>query len=58
MAPALPIRIVVTASTASHGAHWVWAEGSAWSRKRSRMANAATLVATAMKLVTGVGAPW
>ena len=29
MAPTLPIRIVVTASTASHGAHWVWASGSA-----------------------------
>ena len=31
---------------------------SAWPKKRSITAKAAAFVATAMKLVTGVGAPW
>ena len=57
IAPTLPITIVVTASTASAGAHSFAASISAVSNSRSRTPNAAALVATAMNAVIGVGAP-
>ncbi len=58
IAPTLPITIVTVASTASAGPQSGWALSSASSNSRSRIANAAALVATAMKAVIGVGAPW
>src|SRR5215210_2054930 len=58
IAPTLPITIVAMASAASAGAHVATAPGSASSRKRRITPKAAALVATAMKVVTGVGAPW
>ncbi len=50
--------IVMIASAASAGAHSTWELISASSKKRRKIAKAAALVATAMKLVIGVGAPW
>ena len=46
------------ASAVSAGAHSTCELIRASSKKRRNIANAAALVATAMKLVTGVGAPW
>ena len=57
IAPTLPTMIVITASVANAGAQVVAAEISATSNSRSMTPNAAALVATAMKPVTGVGAP-
>ena len=45
------------ASTASAGPQLAWAPISATSKKRRNTPSAATLVATAMNAVTGVGAP-
>ncbi len=56
-APTLPTRIVIVASAASAGPQLPCAEISATSKKRRKTPSAATLVATAMKAVTGVGAP-
>ena len=58
IAPAFPITIVVTASAASAGPQSVRSPIRPSSKKRSRIANAAALVATAMNVVIGVGAPW
>ena len=58
MAPTFPITIVMAASTASAGAQSSCDSPSAWSNSRRKIANAAALVATAMKVVIGVGAPW
>src|SRR5436190_3438220 len=58
MAPTLPTRMVVIASTKSAGAHLEWLAMNASSKMRSAIANAAALVATAMNVVIGVGAPW
>ena len=58
IAPTLPITIVVAASTASAGAHSSCDSASAWPNSRSMIAKAAALVATAMNVVIGVGAPW
>ena len=57
IAPTLPITIVVTASTASAGAHSFVALMRAVSNSRSRTPKAAAFVATAMNAVIGVGAP-
>ena len=57
IAPTLPTTIVITASIAKAGAHVVVAPISATSKSRRITPNAAALVATAMKPVTGVGAP-
>ena len=57
IAPTLPITIVVTASTASAGAHSFVALIRAVSNSRSRTPKAAAFVATAMNAVIGVGAP-
>ena len=56
-APTLPTMIVTVASTASAGPQLDCAPSSATSKKRRNAPNAATLVVTAMKAVTGVGAP-
>ncbi len=50
--------IVTAASAATAGPHSVEIDGSATSNRRSSTPKAATLVATAMKAVIGVGAPW
>ena len=50
--------IVTMASAASAGAHSTCELIRVSSKKRRKMAKAAALVATAMKLVIGVGAPW
>ena len=57
IAPTLPTTIVTTASTAKAGAQVVVALISATSKSRRITPKAAALVATAMKPVTGVGAP-
>ena len=57
IAPTLPITMVTAASTASAGPQSSWDSPKAWSNRRIRTANAAALVATAMKVVIGVGAP-
>ena len=57
IAPMLPTAIVTTASAASATSQSSLAGSSAMSKKRSRIANAAALVATAMNAVTDVGAP-
>ena len=53
-----PTTIETAASTASAGCQLSTAGPSATSKKRTKTQKAATLVATAMKAVTGVGAPW
>ncbi len=58
IAPALPTTIVNAASAASAGAHSLCELSRPLSNSRRMMANAATLVATAMNDVIGVGAPW
>ncbi len=50
--------IVIAASAASIGAQVNEESISATSKSRRKTPNAAALVATAMKAVTGVGAPW
>ena len=50
--------MVTAASTASAGAQSSWARPKARSNSLMKTANAAALVATAMKVVIGVGAPW
>ena len=50
--------IVTAASAASAGPQFSCSTASAWSNSRRITANAATLVAVAMKAVIGVGAPW
>ncbi len=57
IAPTLPTMIVITASAAKAGAQVVDASISATSNSRRITPNAAALVATATKPVTGVGAP-
>ena len=57
MAPTFPITIVTAASTASAGPQSSCASPSAWSNRRMITAKAAALVATAMNVVMGVGAP-
>ena len=49
--------IVIAASAATAGPQLLWAPTSATSKKRRKTPSAATLVATAMNAVTGVGAP-
>ncbi len=49
--------IVMAASAATAGPQLFWASISATSKKRRKTPSAATLVVTAMKAVTGVGAP-
>jgi hypothetical protein len=56
-APTLPTTIVIAASAASIGAQSSCAPISALSNSRSSTPSAAAFVATAMKAVTGVGAP-
>jgi hypothetical protein len=58
IAPTLPMTIVAVARAASAGPQSAWDESSAWSKKRRKTAKAAAFVATAMKVVIGVGAPW
>ena len=58
IAPTFPITIVVAARKASAGPQSSCDRPSAWSNSRRKTANAAALVATAMKVVIGVGAPW
>jgi hypothetical protein len=58
IAPTLPITIVAIASAASAGAQASIASGTALRKKRRMIPNAAALVATAMNVVIGVGAPW
>ena len=50
--------MVVAARKASAGPQSSCDSPSAWSNSRRKIANAAALVATAMKVVIGVGAPW
>ena len=57
IAPTLPITIVTAASTASAGPQSSCESPKAWSKRRMKTAKAAALVATAMKVVIGVGAP-
>ena len=52
-----PIAIEATASAASAASQSSFAGWIATSKKRRMIANAAALVATAMKAVIGVGAP-
>jgi hypothetical protein len=54
----LPTTIVAAASAASAGPHSSCDSPSAWSNSRSVTPKAAAFVATAMKVVIGVGAPW
>ena len=56
-APTLPTMIVIVASAASAGPQVDCASMRAVSKKRKKTPKAATLVATAMNAVTGVGAP-
>jgi hypothetical protein len=53
----LPTTIEIAASTASAGCHSLACGARATSKKRMKTAKAAALVATAMKLVIGEGAP-
>ena len=57
IAPTLPITMVTAASTASAGPQSSCDRPNAWSKSRMNTAKAAALVATAMKVVIGVGAP-
>src|SRR6267154_456708 len=56
-APTLPTTSVIAARVATAGPQLCWAASRATSKKRRNTPRAATLGATAMKAVTGVGAP-
>ena len=58
MAPTLPTMIEIAAIAASAGCHWSAEGPRATMKKRAKTAKTAAFVATAMKAVTGVGAPW
>jgi len=57
-APTLPTTIENAASAASMTSHPSTIPISATRKKRIKIAKTAALVATAMKAVIGVGAPW
>ena len=57
-APTFPTTIEMTASAASGPSQSATEAPSATSKKRTKTQNAAAFVATAMNVVTGVGAPW
>jgi hypothetical protein len=57
-APAFPTTIETAASAASAGCQLSTAGPSATSKNRTTTQKTAAFVATAMKVVTGVGAPW
>src|SRR3954466_6391005 len=58
MAPTVPPTILTAAGAAIAGAQFVCESIRPLSKRRRMIAKAAALVATAMKVVTGVGAPW
>ena len=58
IATRLPIASESTASTASIICHWCARSTMPSPSRRYAMPNAASFEAEAMKVVTGVGAPW
>ena len=58
IAPTLPITIVAAASAASAGRPVELRQPERVVEQAQEIANAAALVATAMNVVIGVGAPW